>query len=378
MRQIGKLLHNASTSVQIIEEEILKMKKRIIACMALLLSALIILAACNGGGGQQTTQTDPPTQPPATQPPANGNNENGGDEWIQAPTTRLIMATGGVAGVYYPLGGGMAGVISNLTNLQVTANASGASIDNLRQLSLGDAHIALAQNDVMYYAFTGTSIWEEDTPIPNLATLMTLYPETIQIVVMADSGLYSVADLRGQRVSIGAIGSGVEANALQILAAYGITRDDIIVIQQGFGDSADSMRDGLLDAFFVTSGTPTSAIVELGTARDLRILSLTDAAMTSLQRDYPFYVRVEITNAEYSFITEPVQTLAVLATLVTTTDLADDVAYDIVRAIIEGQADVELAHARGGNISPENSVYGISVPLHPGAARYFREIGVLP
>ena len=358
------------------------MKKRIALCIALLLSALIILAACNGGGGGQ--QVTDPTPPPATEPPTvvpdNNNGEDPTDEWVQAPTMRLIMATGGTAGVYYPLGGGMAGVISNLTNLQVTANASGASIDNIRQLALGDAHIALAQNDVMYYAFTGTSIWEDDPvgTVPNLATLMTLYPETIQIVVMADSGIYSVDDLRGQRVSIGAIGSGVEANALQILAAYGLTRDDITAIQQGFGDSADSMRDGLLDAFFVTSGTPTSAVVELGTARDLRILSLTDAAMTSLQADYPFYVRVEITNAEYSFITEPVQTLAVLATLVTTTDLDEQVAYDIVRAIIEGQADVELAHARGGNISPENSVYGIGVPLHPGAARYFREIGVLP
>ncbi|MCL2409250.1 MAG: TAXI family TRAP transporter solute-binding subunit [Oscillospiraceae bacterium] len=358
------------------------MKKKILLAIAIMISVVLVLAACNGDtneGNNQPAATEPAATEPATQ---NGNDTQVPDagEWIMAPTTRLIMATGGTAGVYYPLGGGMASVVNNMTNLQITANASGASLDNIRQLARGDADLALAQNDVMYYAFTGTSIWADDPAgtVANLATLMTLYPETIQIVVLADSGIYSVADLRGQRVSIGDMGSGVEANALQILAAYGITRDDIDVVQQGFGASADSMRDGLLDAFFVTSGTPTAAIMDLGMARDLRILSISDAAMTSLQADYPFYVRIEITNDDYGFITTPVQTLAVQATLVTTTDLDEQVAYDIVRAIIEGQADVAMAHARGGNISPENAVYGLSVPMHPGAIRYFQEIGVLP
>ncbi|MCL2401075.1 MAG: TAXI family TRAP transporter solute-binding subunit [Oscillospiraceae bacterium] len=358
------------------------MKKKLLLAFAIVLSVVFVLVACNDDSGTGGNNQPAATEPAATEPTAQNGDDNGDDnqadasEWIMAPTTRLIMATGSTAGVYYPLGGGMAGVISNRTNLQITANASGASIDNLRQLFLGDAHIALAQNDVMYYAFSGTSIWEDDIPIPNLATLMTLYPETIQIVVLADSGLYSVEDLIGQRVSIGAIGSGVEANALQILAAYGITRDDFTVVQQNFGDSADSMRDGLLDAFFVTSGTPTAAIMDLGMARDLRILSLSESAMASLQADYPFYVPVTITSDDYGFINAPVYTLAVLATLVTTTDLDEQVAYDIVRAVIEGRADVEAAHARGRHISPENSVYGISVPLHPGAARYFRERGV--
>jgi hypothetical protein len=349
------------------------MKKKILLAIAIMLSVVLVLAACNGDTNEGNNQ--PEATEPATQNGDDTTTEAG--EWIMAPARRLIMATGGVTGVYYPLGGGMASVISNITNLQVTANASNASIDNIRQLFLGDAHLALAQNDVMYYAFTGTGILEDDDPIVNLATLMTLYPETIQIVVLSDSGIYSVGDLRGQRVSIGAVGSGVEANALQILAAYGITRADFDVVQQTFGDSADSMRDGLLDAFFVTSGTPTAAVMALGEARDLRILSISDAAMSSLQATYPFYVRVTITPDDYTFITEPVHTLAVQATLVTTTDLlSDQEAYDIVRAIIEGQAYVAAAHARGGNISLENAVYGISVPLHPGAARFFQEQGV--
>jgi len=350
------------------------MKRKLFLILALILSVSLLLVACgNDNAPSETVATTPSTEAPAVVADT--------PHWDNmAPTTRLIMATGGVTGVYYPFGGVIASVINDITNLQINAIASNASADNIRQIAAGDTHVAFAQNDVMYYAFTATSIWEDQDPVPNLATLMVLYPETVQIVVLADSGIYSVADLRGRLVSIGAVASGVEANAIQILAAYGIDRDDFTVFQLPFGESANAMRDGNLDAFFVTSGTPTTAVLELATARDLRILSLSDAAMTSLQADYPFYVRVEITNDEalgYSFITEPVQTLAVQATLATSSDLDEQVAYDIVRAIIEGQPNILTGHIRGGNISLENAVASVSVPLHPGALRFFQEAGVI-
>jgi len=322
------------------------MKKRIAIGIALLLCFSLVLTAC-------------------------GDDDNG------TPQVRLLMATGGTAGTYYPFGGAMAAVISNHTNANVTIIASGASADNIQQIGMGDAHLALAQNDVMYYAFNGVGIWSETAPVTNMATLMTLYPETIQIVVEADSGIYTVADLAGRRVSIGAPGSGVEANATQILAAYGISRDDITEQNLGFGPSADAMRDGLIDAFFVTAATPNTAIMELSTARDLRILPIGNAAATSLMADYPFYIRMVVDSSDYSWLDAPVYTLAVQATLIASLDMDEQLAYDIVKALIENAAEVEAGHSRGADISPYNAVQSISVNFHPGARRFFEEIGAL-
>jgi len=351
-------------------------KKRILTTLALMLCALLVLAACNGNGNGNGGQA---TAPATGAEPAAGADENGDDGWEQAPLTRLIMVTGGTGGIYYPFGGVLAGVVNARTNLQITPNASEASVDNLGQLASGDAHVAIAQNDVMSYAFYGTGFWADAgrAPVPTLATLMTLYPEVLQVVVAGDSGIYSVADLAGRLVSIGGPGSGVEANALQVLAAYGLTRDDIDAVQLGFAPSADAMRDGNLDAFFVTSAAPNTAVFDLSRARDLRIIPLSEAAMTSLLGTYDFYVRVSLTADDYEFLTEPVQTLAVQATLVATVDMDEQVAYDIVRAIFEGREDVIMGHARGEYISAENAVASLSVPLHPGAERFFREIGAI-
>jgi len=375
------------------------MKKKILVCLALMMTALLLLAACGGDDAPPPQQAQPPaaetpaedTTPqeangqddPATDDPATDDAappaDDGGAAWDMAPTTALHLGTGGTAGTYYPLGGVFALVISDRTNINMTITATGASADNIQQLALGHIDVALAQNDVMNYAFTGTGIWVDNPAgiIDNLATLMTLYPETVQIVVDAGSGIYSVEDLAGARVSIGATGSGVEANAMHVLGAHGITRDDISVFNLNFADSAGAVRDNLIDAFFVTAATPNVAVMELATARDLRILSIADDRIDALMAAYPFYGRVTITTDDYAWLEEPVQTLAVQATLVTTTDLPEQVAYDIVRALIEGQADVQAGHARGADISPENAVYAVSVPFHPGAERFFREIGVL-
>lgn len=288
---------------------------------------------------------------------------------------RLNFATGGVTGTYYPLGGAMAAVINANTDISLTVMATNASADNIRQLAAGDAHIAIVQNDVMSYAFYGTGFWPAGEEVTNLATLMSLYPETVQIVVPADSDIYSVADLRGNRVSIGAPGSGVEANTLQILAAYGLSTDDITVFNLNFSDSANAMRDLMLDAFFITAATPNTAIMELSTSRDLRILELSEAAIQSLLANYPFYVRVTVDSRDYDFVTSPVNTVAVQATLIATTDMDDQHAYDIVRTLIENQADI--GHARGAYITPQNAVQSISVDFHPGARRFFQSIGVL-
>ena len=320
------------------------MKKRLIACLVITLSLLLLLGACGGGGAQQI---------------------------------RLIMATGGTGGTYYPFGGVLAGVINNNTDLQVTPNASGASADNLRQIAAGDAHIAFAQNDVSYYAFTATEIWSEIEPIEGLRTLMALHPEPVQIVVFADSGIYSVEDLAGRRVSIGDVGSGAAVNAVQILNAHGLTLDDFSVFNLGAGPSANAMQDGSIDAFFFTAIAPTAAIMELATRRDIRLVSIDNARIEMLTSNYVFYARKILTSENYTFITEPVQTVTVHAQLVVLDSMDEQVAYDIVQAIMENRDSVIEGHRAGTYIQPEHSATNVSVPLHPGAARFFRETGVI-
>ena len=319
------------------------MKKRIVACLAMVLCILLVLGACGGGG---------------------------------APV-RLTMATGGTGGTYYPFGGVMAGVINNTTDLQITPNASGASVDNLRQIAAGDAHVVLAQNDASYYAFTATEIWSELDAVTELRALMALHPEPVQIVVLADSGIYSVEDMAGRRVSIGDIGSGVEANSIQILGVHGITLDDISVFNLGVGPSADAMREGSIDAFFFTAIAPTAAIMELSTRHDIRLLSIDDARIDMLTSAYAFYARATLDSDNYAFLTEPVQTVTVHAQLVVSAEMDDDVAYTIVRALMDGRDAVIEGHRAGEYIDEEHAVTFISIPLHDGAARFFRAAGVL-
>ena len=291
---------------------------------------------------------------------------------------RLIMATGGVAGTYYPFGGAMAGVINNNSdNINITSVASGASADNLRQIQAGDAHIAIAQNDVMSYAFNANFIWEGQDAVTNFGTIMTLYPETVQIVVRADSGIYEVEDIRGHRVSVGDVGSGVEANTWQVLRAHGITEADITVHNIGFAASADAMRDGMLDVFFLTTAAPNTAVAELSVAHDLRLVPIRPEMAAQLMATYPFYVQLYLTD-EYTFLTEPIHTIAVQATLLAALDVPEDVVYDIARILIDYQAEVAEGHFRGNDISLENAVQSISVDFHPGARRFFTERGMLP
>ena len=298
-----------------------------------------------------------------------------GSKADEAKEVRLTMATGGTAGTYYPFGGELAQLIDNKTGyVKANAIATGASAENIQQIGSGDAHIAIVQNDVMDYAYNATNTWTSDA-VKNLATLMTLYPEVCQIIVTADSGINSVADLAGKRVSTGDIGSGVEANAIQILEAYGITVNDIQQEHLSFAASADAVKDRVIDAFFVTAGTPNTAVLELQTSRDLRVLSIDDATINALIAKYPFYAKYTITRDEYEFLSGNVNTVAVQATLICSPDMDEQVAYDIVKAIIEGKSDI--SHSKGAFIDAAYAVQGVSVGFHPGAEKYFKEAGVL-
>jgi hypothetical protein len=202
-----------------------------------------------------------------------------------------------------------------------------------------------------------------------------LYPEVCQVVAAA--GISSIAELRGRNVSVGDAGSGTEFNARQILAAHGISFSDIHVHNLGFGASADALRDGRIDAAFVTSGAPTPAVVDLALGRPITILPVDTAAGQRLMRDYPFYTLYTIRAGTYNGLNQDVVTVAVKATLIVCERVSDDTVYRMTRGLFDHRAQIALGHARGNNIDASYAVEGVTVPFHPGAARFYRSIGAI-
>lgn len=291
------------------------------------------------------------------------------------PKTNLILATGGTTGTYYPFGGAMAQIFnSKIENMNVTAQATGASVENCKLLGKNEAELAILQNDMLDYAYNGTEAFAEGK-IENLRGIAKLYPEIIQIVAI--EGIKSIEDLADKKVSVGAPGSGVEANARQILEAANLTYDDMSPSYLSFAESADAYKDKHIDSFFVTSGIPNASIQDIAATNPVSLVSLSDEAVSSLIEKYPFFVEYTIPANTYNGQTSDVKTVAVLATLATNAEASDDVIYKITKSLFENQPELATAHAKGAELKLEEAIDGISIPLHPGAEKYFKEAGVL-
>ncbi|SDC33025.1 TAXI family TRAP transporter solute-binding subunit [Shouchella lonarensis] len=280
----------------------------------------------------------------------------------------LRMVTGGTSGTYYPLGGGMAKTIQDNTDLKIDVSSSNASVENMLALSEGKADIAFVQTDVMANGLAGGEGFEGE--ITNVLALGSLYPEMIQIVTTADSGIESVEDLKGKKVSIGAPGSGARANAEEILEIHGMTVEDIDAQNLDFGESTGGIQDGNIDAAFITAGTPTAAVENLSATTDVSVVPIAADKAQALIEKYPYYAAETIPSGTYN-LTEDVETVAVLAMIAVKKDLPEDDVYEITKAIYENK----VAHAKGTEITLETALDGVT-NLHPGAKKYFEEQGL--
>jgi len=326
-----------------------------------------ILVACGGGNSNSTGNTV-----------NNNNNENetenanNNDEGEDADLPEFIsLLTGGTSGTYYPLGGAIAKIILDETGIQVDALSSNASADNVMALKDGEAELAFVQTDVMADAASAINAFDE--PVDNVLGMGSLYPETIQIVTIADSGIETVEDLAGKKVSVGAPGSGTYINAEQILEVHGMTMDDIEAQNLDFGESSGGIKDGNIDAAFITAGTPTGAVEELQATSDVHIVPVAADKAAELIDKYPYYATDTIPAGTYG-LEEAIDTVAVLAMLVVRDDISEDAVYEMTKALYEN-AD-SIAHAKAEYISIENAVDGIGVELHPGAMKYYMEAGL--
>jgi len=294
---------------------------------------------------------------------------------VTQAATFLTIATGGTAGTYYPLGAGMADIWNkNIRGMNAMVQSTGASVANINLLRNKEVDLIFVQNDVAFYAYNGVELFKE--PFPQLRGLATLYPETVQIVALADRGINSVYDLKGKRVAVGAAGSGTEVNARQILAAAGITYKDIKVQYLSFAEAASNLKDGNIDAAFVTAGHPTAAIVDLAAVRKIVLVPVADEIITSLQKDYPFYVKIVVPAGTYKGVDTDVVTVAVKAMLAVRAEMPEDLAYQLLKTMYANQKRLIEAHAKGELIIPETGKEGMSIPLHPGAEKFFKEMGL--
>jgi len=289
----------------------------------------------------------------------------------------LILATGGTGGSYYPYGGAMATVFNNnIEGINVTSTTSGASTENARLLNKNEADLAILQNDVLDYAYNGTELFADGGALNNVRAIASLYPEIIQIVVSADSGINSIEDMKGKRISVGAAGSGTEANARQILETYGITYNDFEVSYLSFAESSTGVQNMTLDGFFCTAGVPNPSILELNAVKEVKILSVDAANADALIAKYPFYAKYTIADTVYEGI-KGADTVAVMATLACSADLDEETVYNITKTMFEKQADLAAANDKAKELTLEGAVEGISIPLHAGAEKYYKEVGAI-
>jgi TRAP transporter TAXI family solute receptor len=291
-------------------------------------------------------------------------------------TQQIRMATGGNTGTYYAFGSAVGQILSEKTGIPITIQSTGASKANIQLIAAGEVELAIVQNDVMDYAYRGVDLFNGEK-ITAFSTMAALYAEVCQVVANPASGIRTIADLKGKNVSVGDAGSGTEFNARQILEAYGVTFDDINKQNLSFGASADALRDNKIDAFFCVAGAPTTAIVDLAIGKEIVVLDVDDAHAAALSRNYPFYTQFPIPAGSYRGQGSAVKTVAVKATFIVSTKLSDDTVYSLTRNLFENKQAIVTAHAKGSELSAEYAVSGISVPFHPGAEKYLKEIGAI-
>lgn len=289
--------------------------------------------------------------------------------------TSLIFTTGGDQGTYYGFGGVLAGKIGESTSTSVTAITSGGSQANIEALDAHDADLGFVQSDVMAYAYNGTNLFEEYGKVADFSTVAALYMEQVQIVTL-DPSIQSVADLEGKNVSVGAAGSGVYYNAVDVLGAYGLDIEkDINPTYQSFGDSAEALQDGKIDAAFVVAGAPTTAITSLAATRDVYLVSLDDEHMDQLIKESPYYSKNTIPASAYG-TDEDIRTVAVGAVVVVRDDVPAEDIYNFCYGVFENMDSIKAAHAKGAELNLEFATSVTAVPYHPGAADYFAEKGM--
>jgi len=325
--------------------------------VALLIAIVLLVALTAGCGG--------------------GGNEGDNKEATGENPTNLSMSTGSSSGTYYPLGTAIANVITNADiGLNMTSEATGGSVENARFLGQKQTEVGFVESLIADWAYNGKEMFA-DSKVENIRGLISLYPNTIQTVVKKSSGINSYADLKGKKVAVGLQGSSSPLAMQYILESYGMSMDDIKPEYLGYGPSMDLLKDNQVDAVMVDAGAPNSSIIDISTQHDVKILSVDEENIAKIKERYPYFSDPTVIPAgTYNGVDEDVITTGSKATLCTRAELSDELVYNILQAMFENKDQIVQVHEKGNSINLETAMDAFSVPMHPGAIKYYEEHGV--
>jgi len=308
------------------------------------------------------------------------------------PIELFRIGSGGAGGTYYPIAGLIALAISNppgsrdcseggscgVPGLVAIAQAANGSVANVMDIQKGILESGFSQSDVAHWAYTASETFQGRAPMSKLRTIASLYPESIHLVARRGSGIHSVYDLQGKRVALGEPGSGTLIDAEILLRAYGLNKDQVNIEYAKFELAAEKLRSGTLDAFFVVTGYPARTISELARDSAIDLIPIDGPVSEQVIRDNPFFSRGAIPGDTYSGIADTVSTINVQAQWLTSSDLDDELIYQITRTLWNenSQQLLDKGHRKGREIRLQSALKGLAVPLHPGAARFYREQGI--
>lgn len=306
-----------------------------------------------------------------------GSNTNTGAN-APAKTKNISLSTGAQSGTYYPLGTAIANVWTQAgIGLNVTAEATGGSVENARLIGSQDTEVGFVESLIADWAYNGKEIFK-DKKVTNIRGLASLYPNTVQTVVKADSGIKSFADLKGKKVAVGIQGGSTPITMGAILEVYGLTMNDIKPQYVAFGPGIDLLKDGQVDAVLVDAGAPNSSIIDIATQHKINILSIEPEKIKQIRAKYPFFSDVvTIPKGTYKGFDQDVTTTGSLAALFVTADMPDDLVYNMTKTLFEKKDDIAKVHEKGKSIDLQKAVDGFSIPLHPGAEKYYKEKGII-
>jgi len=296
---------------------------------------------------------------------------------IDKKSVFITVASGPTSGLYYPIGGGFGTVVANDIGFRSSVQSTGASVENINLILNKKAEIAIVMSDAVLQAYNAFGAFQGQEAKKDLRGLMSLYPNYVQLVTTEASGIKSFYDLKGKRVGVGAPNSGVEVNARLMFEAHGMSYADIRPDYLNYGEAIDQMRNGLVDAAFVTSGIPNSTVMDLGTTNKVRIIPIEGEGMKALQAKYPFFTSSIIPAGTYGNAAD-INTATIMNILIVQKELSDEVVYLMTKGFFDNIGKIQDTHsAAKKHINLETALDGMVVPLHPGAERYYKEIGKL-
>lgn len=296
--------------------------------------------------------------------------------------TFITIGSGSTTGVYFPIATGIARIINEAENLGIRANArsTGGSVFNINAIGSGELQMGLVQNDIAAYAFNGSGIAAFDgRPVKNFRSIGILYPEVVHALAREAARINTIRDLRGKRVVVGDVGSGTEQNTRQVLEAYGLKFDDLAqVIRVPPAQGVALLQDGRADAMFFTGGLGAAAIQQAAQTIDLRIVPVEFGVIDDLAKKYPFYVGFNIPSGVYKGVEVVTPSVAVRSMLVVAESLSADVVYNFTKTVFGNDANFKAVHPNLARyFSRTTVVRNLPVPLHPGAERFWKEVGVI-